>query len=166
MLDPRPQIRHLKAVKRPEQQMDPMVCRPLAHRLFDKPVRLNSLHHACRVRMEPTARLVHHSRGLTKHQAGRLLPGTYSDSPKLRTSSKTNLGLIRTRGVCLHQMPTTLLLLGLLCSKTISNLLRISLFDQHPQKHIKHLFSLVLSCQHKEQQPLQRTLSLQMVDQL
>jgi hypothetical protein len=131
-----------------------MAFRPLAHRRFDRPVRLDSPHHVCRTRMESMAKVVHRSSDLIKDQASQLLPHTYNDNHRLQTSSRISLAPISTRDVCLHLTPTLPLLPGLLYSRTTTSHFQISLFDQHLQKHNKQLFSHVPFSQHKEQQPL------------
>jgi hypothetical protein len=118
-----------------------MAFRPLAHRLFDRLVRLDSPHHVCRPQMESTAKVVHRSSGPIKDQAGQLLLHPYNDNHKLQTSSRTNLALISKRDICLHLIPIPPLLPGLLYSRTTTSHIRISLFEQHLQKHNKQLFS-------------------------
>jgi hypothetical protein len=123
MQGPHLRDQHPKLLKPPEQRMCPMVFLPRAHRLFDKPVRLNSLHRVCRARMESTDRVIHHSSGQTKDQAGQLLLHQYNASHRPRINSKTILAPISTRDVCLHQLPTPPLLLDPLYSRTNTSLL-------------------------------------------
>jgi len=141
----------------------------LAHRPYDIPGRLSSLHHGCRPPMAGIVSMVkqvHNKHDRTRDLVGHNPMAQSNDNLNLQLSSRISLDLIRTEDECLHLLQTSTPPPGHLFNSSSKTLIhnhksspsgKLLQINRHPINHVQlH--------RHKGQQPRLRIPCLPMVD--